>query len=331
MRRHWFLVLAILLAVWLADAQLPPSGALPDDIRPLVLAEIVRVEGELVSAPDKAAVTYEMARTWALAKQWPESMQWLQRVAGMKAGFDPSRDSVFAELRGTRDFEEVLTAVRAATPAVSHSTASFKVAEGDLAPESVAYDNQRKNFYFGSVRKGKVLRCTASGECSQFAGGLGVVLGLKVSGNALWLLNNSETESELIHYDLASGQVVRKYTIGGAGHNFNDLTISPAGDIYLTDTPAGAVWHLANANADLDRIPGRFQNANGIALSPDASLLYVSTFPDGITVVDMKTGASNCRSRARRLFVWLRLMACISIVVRSSPSRMDLCRLGLSA
>jgi hypothetical protein len=83
--------------------------------------------------------------------------------------------------------------------------------------------------------------------------------------------------------------VIRKYAIAGGGHLFNDLVIATNGDVYLTDTRAGAVWRLANGSADLTRFPGRFQAANGITLSPDESLLYVSTYPDGITVVDLKT------------------------------------------
>jgi sugar lactone lactonase YvrE len=284
-----YLALAFSLAVWPASAQLPASGKLADNDWPLFRAEVARVGKLLSSASEKATVTYEMARTWASAKQWSETMQWLQKVAGLGAGLDPSRDSIFAELRGTREFEAILAAVNEATPVVSHSHSAFTVPEGDLVPESVAYDPKSKHFYFGSMNKGKVVRCSMSGDCTRFATGLGVVLGLKVRGNSLWLLSNSDNESALIQYDLASARVVRKYPATGAGHNFNDLAIAPAGDVYLTDTRAGAVWHLATGSGDLTKLPERFEFANGIALSSDGRLLYVSTFPDGITVVDLPT------------------------------------------
>lgn len=121
------------------------------------------------------------------------------------------------------------------------------MAEGDLAPESIAYDPKGKNFYLGSMRKGKVVRCSLTGNCAQFAGGLGTVLGLKVQRSGLWLLNNADTESALIHYDLASARLVRKYTVTGSGHIFNDLAIATTGDLYLTETRAGAVgtWRMA--------------------------------------------------------------------------------------
>lgn len=286
------LVLALSIAVLPVSAQLPVSGRLSDTDGPLVRAEIARIEKLLISAPDKAVVTYQMARTWAAAKQWPEAIQWLQKVTGMNAGIDPSRDLLFAELHGTREFGEILAAVRRATPMVSHSSSVFKIAEGDLVPESMAYDPMSKLFYFGSTKKGKVIRCSSSGDCGLFADGLGTVLGLKTDRNALWILSNSDTESTLIHYDLASAAMVRSYSVPGSVHEFNDLVIAPAGDVYLTDTRAGAVWHLANGSTDLTKLSGRFEFANGIAVSPDGSLLYVSTFPDGITVLNLKNGVA---------------------------------------
>jgi hypothetical protein len=282
------LALALSVAVWPAAAQLPPSGSLSDTDWPLFRAEVSRIEKLLISAPDKGTVTYQMARTWASAKQWPETTEWLRKVAGLNGGFDPARDPIFAELRGTREFDEILSAAHRATPVVSHSSPAFQVSEGDLVPESLAYDPQGKRFYFGSTKKGKVIRCSASGDCTQFAEGLGTLLGLKVRGDGLWVLNNSKAESALVHYELRSARVVQKYSVAAPGHDFNDLTISPSGDVYLTDTRAAAVWRLANGADHLIELPGRFEFANGIAQSPDGALLYISTFPDGITVLDLK-------------------------------------------
>ncbi len=257
-----------------------------------VIVGLLLAIGLVFGQSDDPMGTYLMAREAAAAKQWPEAIAWLRKVAEWKAGFDPSRDAAFAELRDSREFGEIMAAVRAATPAVSHSRAGFQVGEGDLVPESLAYDPKGKQFYFGSMRKGKVVRCSGSGECSGFASGLGVVLGLKVQGDGLWVLNNSDNDSALVHYELASGREVRRYSVTGPGHNFNDLAIAANGDIYLTDTTAGVVWRLAAGSPALARLPGRFQFANGIAVSGDGKLLFVSAFPDGITVVDLKTQAA---------------------------------------
>jgi hypothetical protein len=259
---------------------------------PSFRAEIARIEKLLPSAPDRVTVTYQMARTWASAKQWPETMEWLRKAIDLRAGLDPSRDTIFADLRDTREFREILTAVREATPPVLTSRTAFIVNEGDLVPESVAYDSNRRHFYFGSMKKGKVVRCSRLGNCAQFASGLGIVLGLKIRKDGLWLLNNSDEDSALIHYDLASARAIRSYHVSGKGHNLNDLAFAPNGEIYLTDTAARAIWYLANSVSDLVRLPGQFQSANGITLSADGRLLYVSTFPDGITVVNLQTRAA---------------------------------------
>ena len=281
--------LALTLAAASASAQLPASGTLSDKDRPLFRAEIARIEKLLSSLPDKATLTYEMARTFAFAKQWPEAIDWLRKAAELRVGLDPSRESVFADLHGTREFEDILAIVREATQPVLHSSPAFQVAEGDLTPESVAYDPGGKHFYFGSMKKGKVVRCSGSGACTEFVNGLDTVVGLHVHGKGLWVLNNSGKESALIHYSLTSAKVIRRYRVTGAGHNFNDLVFAPSGEVYLTDTRAGTVWHLPKGAPDLTKLPGRFDFANGIAISKNGALLYVSTFPDGIRVVNLKT------------------------------------------
>ncbi len=285
--RH-FAVGLVLAWVGHATAQLPASGKLSESDGVAFRAEIARLEKMLVSAPDKATITYEIARTCAAGKQWPEAVEWLGKAVNSQAGFDPSRERLFAELRGSREYTAVEAAARAATPPISRSQVAFQVAEGDLIPESMAFDRRGRLFYFGSMTKGKVLRCSVAGECATFAEGLGVVLGLKVFGDGLWGLSNLDLESAVVHFELSSGRLVRRYAVRGA-HNFNDLAFAKSGDIYLTDTRAGAVWALNRGAAELRRIPGEFGHANGIALSGDGKLLYISTFPEGLTVVDLKT------------------------------------------
>jgi len=289
----WGLMLA---GLGQAAAQLPPSERLSESDGVAFRAEVARVEKMLESAPDKATITYEIARTWAAGKQWPEAVEWLRKAVDSKAGFDPARERLFAELRGSHEFAAIEAAALAATPPVSHSQVAFQVAEGDLVPESMAFDPRGRRFYFGSMRKGKLLRCSSAGDCETSVEGLGVVLGLKVFRGGLWVLSNLEKESALVHFELASGQPVRRYAVSGA-HNFNDLVVAASGNVYLTDTRAGAVWELKRGGAELTRISGEFGHANGIAVSGDGRLLYVSTFPEGSMVVDLKTNEVRAVAR----------------------------------
>ena len=253
---------------------------------------MARIEKEFAASPDNCWVMNELARTWAFGQQYPETIQWLRKIADLGVGFDPSRDPLYKPLHGTREFDAVLQRTRASISPVSTSHEAFRIAEGDLTPESEAYDPSSRRFYFGSLRKGVIVRCDAKGLCSKFAEGLGSVLGVKISGTRLWAVSNLGAESALVEFEIPSGQLNRKYVVPGKGHQLNDIAIGATGDVFATDTPGGAIWTLRPGAPRLERLlPDlRFHFANGIAVSRDGRTLYVSNYPDGISVVDLRSG-----------------------------------------
>jgi sugar lactone lactonase YvrE len=286
-----FLLLAMLAF------QLPPSETLsPSDADVKEFnAELKNLKKMLDVPGDHATVTYALARTYAAGGQWPEAIEWLNKSLALDAGIDPSPDKVFQKLRGTAEFSEVREKARAATPPVVRSRIAFSVEEDDLAAEGIAYDARRQRFYIGSTAKHKIVECTAAGECRTFAEGLGEVLGIKIAPDgSVWAASNTEEDSGLFHFAAPSGKLQRKYTLG-KGHVFNDLAITAQGDVFATDTRAGTVYFLSHAanRLELLRADLREVNANGIALSDDGRKLYVSAFPDGITVIDVATRASR--------------------------------------
>jgi hypothetical protein len=295
--RHKLTALNSLIAIAIAAgfAQLPPSATLsPDDSRG-VRVEISRLERLAETAPDRCAVINQIARTWASAEQYPETIAALEKVVDLNAGFDIARDPVFTKLRGSREFEALVKSARDATPPVLTSRLAFKANEGDLTPENLAYDPVRRDFYFGSLRKHKIVRCDQKAFCGTFAEGLDAVLGLKVdvASRTLWAASGG-----LLHYDIVSGKLIRKFTLPGA-HLFNDLALSSTGDVYVTDTRPGTVYpltHSADALEVLEKA-GRFPAANGIALSADQRKLYVASFGDGVSVVDLASGTTRAIDR----------------------------------
>jgi hypothetical protein len=278
---------AFLAAAFFAFVQLPPSGTLSPSDEPLFRAEVRRVEAQLSASPGNCWVMNELARTWAAGQQYPETVQWLERIADLRSGLDPSRDPLYRPLRGTREFEAILQKTRESNGPVSSGREAFRIGEGDLVPESEAYDPAEKRFYFGSMRKGTVVSCDMAGRCSPFASGLGSVLGVKFGAGRLWAIANEGKESALIEFGLG-GQ--RKYIAQGTGSRLNDIAVAPSGDVFVTDTAAGAVQVLHRGGERLEPfLPAvRFQFANGIAVSPSGRLLYVSNYPDGISVVELR-------------------------------------------
>ena len=193
-------------------------------------------------------------------------------------------------------FEALVAQARAATPPIRTSQPVFKIPEGDLVPENLAYDPAAREFFFGSTTKNKIVRCSSAGICKPFATGLGTVLGLKVDPvtRTLWATSNATNASGLFHYDIASGRIIRKFTLTGP-HVFNDLVVTQAGDVFVTDTRAGAVYRLRHTSGDLEILPGaeKLTAANGIALSLDETRLYVASFGDGISIVDPASGKTR--------------------------------------
>ena len=291
--------LTLLLALMFAHAafaQLPPSETLSPQDTQSIRAEIARLERLAQTAPDRCAPVNEIARIWASTGQYPETIAALKNVIALNAGFDIARDKLFAKLNAAPQFEALAGQARAAAPPIRTSQPAFKIAEGDLVPENLAYDPATRDFFFGSETKNKIVRCNSTVACKPFADGLGTVLGLKVDPvtKTLWATSNSSDTSGLFHYDLASGKLIRKFSLTGA-HVFNDLVVTQAGDVFVTDTRAGAVYRLRHANSDLEILPGaeKLTAANGIALSPDQTRLYVASFGDGISIVDPASGKTR--------------------------------------
>ena len=122
------------------------------------------------------------------------------------------------------------------------------------------------------------------------------MLGLKIHqpSRTLWTTSNTENGASLRRYSLASGKLIRSYPLLGR-HLFNDLVVSSNGEVYVTDTREGSVYKLAGESSGLARLaPGHvFTSANGIALSPDETTLFVASFGDGVAVVDLASQSAR--------------------------------------
>jgi hypothetical protein len=141
---HLVLLTAVVGAVVRSQIPLPETLS-PADSK-FFNAEVARLE-RLENAGDKCTVEYALARTWASGGQYQEAMNALRKVAALKVGLDPSNDEIFAKLRGTNEFQQLLRQIRDDTPPVVNSRLAFTVEESDLFPEGIAYDSRRKEFF----------------------------------------------------------------------------------------------------------------------------------------------------------------------------------------
>ncbi|HYG17681.1 MAG TPA: SMP-30/gluconolactonase/LRE family protein [Ohtaekwangia sp.] len=197
---------------------------------------------------------------------------------------------------------------------------AFTVAEKDLIPEGIAYDSREKAFYLSSIYKKKIVRISAKGEVRDFiasaADGVEEVLGMKVDQNGLlWACNNTPEHDTMrrisnVHvYDTRNRSLYKRFQVtDGRPHLFNDLYITKAGDVYITDTQAGMLWVIRKGGNDIEAFtkPGSLAFPNGITATEDESKILVATGSAlGVVSIDMASRSINPLRNDRYLIIGL--------------------------
>jgi hypothetical protein len=290
--------LSVLLLAFSVCGQLPPTQKLSVEDKREFSKELARLERLLSTANNKPAIELQIANTYAAGGQFRDAIQRLRKVIGANLGFDPSRDTDFAKVRDTAEFRSIMDEVRRQTPPVHNSRLIASLDAQDVRPESIAFDVRRNAFLLGNTARFEIVRCSRVGECVPLVkpntGEKAYVLGLKVDrgADAAWATNNRPGAASLRCYDLETGKPRLTVSIEGK-HVFNDLAISSTGGVYVSDTAEGSVYQLSSGTSTLQRMAPQhtFTAANGIAISTDETLLYVSTWEDGIDVIDLQSGA----------------------------------------
>jgi sugar lactone lactonase YvrE len=195
-------------------------------------------------------------------------------------------------------------------PTIPPSTRAFVLPERDLLPESMAFDPGTGSFFVGSMHRRKIVRRDHDGRVRDWAGperGLRSILGIKIdaSRGELWA-NSCNMGDELpmtpadpatvgrgalLRLRLADGSVVRRYEPAPTARPicFNDLALSPAGDVYVTAGPGG-LWRLPRGGDTLEPlIRDTTLWLNGIATGPGPAL-YVADDSMGPLLVEPTSG-----------------------------------------
>jgi hypothetical protein len=290
--------IAVILLASSARAQLPPNQRLSVEDQREFTKELEWLETLLPTANDKGAIELQIANTYAAGGQFSEALRWLRKVVGANLGFDPSRDPDFAKLQPTAEFRSIVDEVRRQTPPVHNSRLITTLGARGVRPESIAFDASRKAFVLGNTSRSELIECSLRGNCHTFvmpkAGERDYVLGIKIDSvrGEVWATDNATSAASLRCYDLETGKLQRSVSIQGK-HVFNDLTISSTGTVYVSDTAEGSVYQVPSGTTTLQRIAPqhKFTAANGIAISTNGTLLYVSTWGDGIDVIELLSGA----------------------------------------
>ena len=267
----------------------------------------------LEMVPDKPDINYLAAMTQARRGEARKAMDYLKKSLALGYPLDELEAS-FDTLKGTPGFEEIQTIFEAQKRPVQNSGVAFTVSERDLLPEGIAYDPQESCFYLGSLWKSKIVRINKDGKASDFTkekqDGLRSVGGLKVDSERrlLWAVSLASPPwsksfpdeagwSAVFKYDLRTGKLIKKYEFEDkrTAHLLNDLAVSRAGDVFVTDSNRNEVWAIFH-DKDLLEIflrSDEFMFTNGIAFGRDDGTLYVASPGNGVYKINMSSKESR--------------------------------------
>ena len=150
------------------------------------------------------------------------------------------------------------------------------VGEGYRLSEGAAV-NARGGFFFTDIPASKAYRLDAAGKPVEFIADTKRANGQAFGPDGRLYAVATGTQ-QILAYD-PSGQV----TVIAEGFGGNDLVVAHNGNVYATNPPAGnsndpsKVW-LIKPDGSKQVVDTGVRYANGIALSPDQSLLYVADY-----------------------------------------------------
>jgi CubicO group peptidase (beta-lactamase class C family)/sugar lactone lactonase YvrE len=266
-------------------------------------------------APRVPPVAYHHARAHALAGGADSALALLARLAaeGAVVVHEAPADSAFDHLRKSPRWRDVAAKIEASRRPISTSTTAFELPERDLTAEGTAWDAKTRTLYLGSLYKRKIVAIGAEGRARDFItpgqDGIGPVVGIEVDPvrRGLWAASMVLQEAGiplsdttllahglLFHYDVDTGRLRRRYVLRpgpGVRHGFNDLTVMPNGDVYVTDSGSGGIYKVAAGGGEIIEVlpPGTYTFPNGITRSEDGRVLFVA-HGAGVDRLEVGTG-----------------------------------------
>lgn len=168
---------------------------------------------------------------------------------------------------------------------------------GPLLLEGIAHDGRR--LYLGAVKGRSILTLDRGGRPSILLREplLGVFgLACDAARSRLWAATSLLDEpgrSELVAIDTARRRAVARYAPppGHPAAQFGDVALSPAGEVFVSDSKGGAVLRLRKGATTLETLlpPGKLRSPQGMVVSGDR--LILADYATGLHQVDLQSGA----------------------------------------
>ncbi len=249
--------------------------------------------------PGNVRVAYNMAAAAARLGDTTAALEGIGELCSMGLVFDLDADTDFESLHGSAQYDAARRCMARNEQPVTHAHLLKVLDEKDLLPEDIAYDPKSRRVFVSSIRRIRII----DSEGQLFASTNWPVLALAVDDKrrTLWATvgwlpqcdtcaASDEGKSALIAIDIDTGRTTRRIESPVAGL-LGDMTISRAGDLYVSEGQHGALFRLTTGAAALERLdsPGELASPQQPALSVDEATLYVADYLRGIAAIDLNT------------------------------------------
>ncbi len=222
----------------------------------------------------------------------------LRSLADTGLYFNLNEDDDFAPLHVTTAYQAVLQQMEQNRRPVNRSSLEATIVDRDIIGEDLAYDPISHRFLISSAADGRIV--TADGRVFAKTPWAALALGIDRANRLLWVStawlphcatcdHADEGKTALMAFDLNTGGVRQR--IDAPPGVLGDMTINRAGDVFVSDGKAGAIYVLQAGSAILARLdkPGEFASPQTPALSADERTLYVPDYVRGIAAIDLAT------------------------------------------
>jgi DNA-binding beta-propeller fold protein YncE len=264
------------------------------------------LETALSLNPASLATRYNLACAYARTDRNDEALRLLQGLVDARVDYGMGDDPDLVSLHGNAEFDDMLRTLDNNLQPVSASTRRLSLDQLGLIPEGIAIDQATSRTFLGSMRNGDIFVIDAAGQMSKFASVADdeklAAIGLFVDAEkeVLWAIGatfnlvegfdpDAPARSGVFGFNLTTGQLEHQYMAAEPGNGFNDVTVAPSGDLYLS----GGTLSIVRDGSDVIqpvKTTQKIFGSNGVAITPDGNRLFVTSYPVGIATIDLSSG-----------------------------------------
>jgi sugar lactone lactonase YvrE len=260
--------------------------------------------------PNNSEYMYQLVLAHALLNEKTPAYNLMlsMQQQGLSYDFNLTDDS--KNIRNTEVYDYVNDLMIKAGDPVGEAESVFTLPGTVVKPESIAWDEDRKQFLIGTVKEGSVIAVDQDGQMTELLkateeNGMWAVYGLLVdqARNRLWISSASTTafsgfdpvnkgRSGLFEFDLKTLELIHQYPVpvDGRSHIPGSMVLSPNGDIYVVDRALPVIYRKAAGENRLKVFLATrdMVSMRGITMQPDGRMMYVADREMGIMVIDIE-------------------------------------------